>query len=42
MANQIHVTPVGTAAWPWLNTPDVRYEPDGVYQVKMIFNKKRC
>ena len=40
MANQIHVTPVGTAAWPWLNTPDTRYEPDGVYQVKMIFNKK--
>ena len=38
--NQIHVTPVGTAAWPWLNKPDVRFDADGVYQVKMIFNKK--
>ena len=42
MANKlpIHVTPEGTAAWPWLNTPDTRYDADGVYQVKMIFNKK--
>jgi len=38
--NQIHVTPVGTAAWPWLNKPDIRFDADGVYQVKMIFNKK--
>ena len=38
--DKIHVTPVGTAAWPWLNTPDVRFDADGVYQVKMIFNKK--
>ena len=36
----MNVTPVGTAAWPWLNTPDTGYEEDGVYQVKMIFNKK--
>ena len=36
----MNVTPVGTAAWPWLNTPDTRYDADGVYQVKMIFNKK--
>ena len=28
----MNVTPVGTAAWPWLNTPDVRYDADGVYQ----------
>ena len=34
----MNVTPVGTAAWPWLNTPDTRYDADGVYQVKMIFN----
>ena len=42
MANKlpVNVTPVGTAAWPWLNTPDTRYDADGVYQVKMIFNKK--
>ena len=42
MANKLptHVTPVGTAAWPWLNTPDTRFDSDGVYQVKMIFNKK--
>ena len=38
--NQIHVTPVGTAAWPWLNKPDTRFDADGIYQVKMIFNKK--
>ena len=38
--NQTHITPVGTAAWPWLNKPDTRFDADGVYQVKMIFNKK--
>ena len=33
MANKLptHVTPVGTAAWPWLNTPDTRFDSDGVY-----------
>ena len=29
--NKMYVTPVGTAAWPWLNTPDTRYDADGVY-----------
>ena len=38
--NQIHITPVGTAAGPWLNKPDGRFDADGIYQVKMIFNKK--
>jgi len=38
--HKIHTTPVGTAAWPWLNKPDTRFDADGVYQVKMIFNKK--
>ena len=38
--HQTHITPVGTAAWPWLNKPDTRFDADGVYQVKMIFNKK--
>jgi len=36
----VHITPVGTAAWPWLNKPDTRFDGDGIYQVKMIFNKK--
>ena len=25
------ISPFGTAVYPWLNDPDTRFEPDGVY-----------
>jgi hypothetical protein len=28
-------TPKGVASWPRLNDPDFKFEPDGVYQVKL-------
>ena len=33
-------SPVGIAAYPWLNQPDTRYDADGVYQVNLILDKK--
>lgn len=33
-------SPVGIAAYPWLNVPDTRYDADGVYQVNLIVDKK--
>lgn len=35
----IHTTPVGTAIYPRLNRPDTKYNKDGVYHVKMLFDK---
>ena len=35
----MHVSPIGTASWPWLNKPDVRFDPDGIYHVKLIMSK---
>lgn len=38
--NQIkYVTPVGEAHYPWLNKPDTKFNPDGVYKVVMTFKK---
>jgi len=25
------ISPFGTAVYPWLNDPDTRFEPEGVY-----------
>lgn len=32
------VTPKGTAIFPRLNTPDTKYKPEGVYEVKLAFD----
>jgi|TARA_R110002074_G_scaffold23281_3_gene70689 hypothetical protein len=40
MANQMYVTPVGTAVYPWLNNPDTRFDADGVYQVTLQLSKE--
>ena len=38
--NQIkYVTPIGEAHYPWLNKPDTKFNPDGVYKVVMSFKK---
>ena len=29
-------TPAGTAQWPWLNKPNVKFNPDGEYSVNLI------
>jgi hypothetical protein len=36
----MHVSPVGTASWPWLNKPDVRFDADGIYHVKLVMTKE--
>ena len=36
----MHVSPVGTASWPWLNKPDVRFDADGIYHVKLVMSKE--
>ena len=37
--NPKYVTPIGTANYPWLNTPDTKFNPEGVYKVTMVFEK---
>jgi hypothetical protein len=39
MANAIHVTPVGTAIYPWLNKPDTKFNPDGEYSVSLLLSE---
>ena len=34
-----YVSPAGTAIYPWLNTPDTKFNADGEYSVKLSFNK---
>lgn len=34
-----YVTPIGTAHYPWLNEPDTKFNPEGVYKVNMVFDK---
>jgi hypothetical protein len=37
---QMYYSPVGIAAYPWLSKPDIKFDPDGVYQVNLITDKK--
>lgn len=32
------ISPFGTAVYPWLNDPDTRFEPDGVYACTLRLN----
>ncbi len=32
----VFTTPVGELVYPWVTKADVRYEPDGVYQTKLL------
>ena len=36
---QTHVSPAGIAVYPWLNKPDTKFDADGVFSVKLIFEK---
>lgn len=36
--NERITTPTGTAIWPKLNTPDTKFDKDGVYEVKLRLN----
>lgn len=36
---QNHVTPSGIAVYPRLNRPDTKFNADGVYSVKLLFDK---
>jgi len=29
-------TPIGTLMWPWLTTPDTRFNPEGTYSTKIV------
>ena len=37
--NPKHYSPAGIAVYPWLDKPDTKFNPDGVYSVKLKFNK---
>lgn len=39
MLNTRIVSPLGEAQWPFLQTPDTKFNPDGVYRVNMVFDK---
>ena len=32
----IYTTPVGELVYPWLSRADTRYDPDGVFQTKLL------
>jgi len=34
--NTRYTTPKGTAKYPWLNTPDTKFNPDGEYKVTLV------
>jgi hypothetical protein len=38
-SSTLHVTPVGTAVYPWLNRADTKFDPNGVYSVSLVLNK---
>ena len=40
MNERLQVTDFGTAVYPWLNKPDTKFNPDGVYSVSLILDKK--
>ncbi len=33
---EVFTTPVGELVYPWVSRPDVRYDPDGVFQTKLL------
>lgn len=37
--NPMYETPPGIAEHPWINKPDTKYNPDGVYKDTMVFDK---
>lgn len=39
MLNTRIVSPLGEAQWPFLQTPDTKFNADGVYRVNMVFDK---
>lgn len=36
------VTPVGVAEYPWLNKPDTKFDPQGVFRVNLILDPNEC
>lgn len=38
--NPRYVTPTGIAMYPWLNKPDTKFDPDGLYHVNLKFEKE--
>jgi len=39
MSEALQVTDFGIAVYPWLNKPDTKFNPDGVYSVGLILDK---
>jgi hypothetical protein len=37
--NPKHYSPSGIAVYPWLNKPDTKFDPDGVFSVKLKYTK---
>lgn len=40
MSKDVKVTPIGEALWPKLYEPDTKFDPDGVYSVKLRIDKE--
>lgn len=38
--NVTHISPAGIAVYPWLNIPDTKFDPDGVFSTKIVINKE--
>lgn len=36
----LHISPAGTAVYPWLNIPDTKFDADGVFSVKLSLSKE--
>lgn len=36
---QQHISPAGIAVYPWLNVADTKFDPDGVFSVKLTLDK---
>lgn len=36
----LHNSPAGIAVYPWVNIPDTKFDPDGVYSTKVVFSKE--
>jgi len=37
-----HTTPEGIASYPWLNKPDTKFDPDGVYKCNILIESDKA
>jgi len=42
MSENMMITPVGIASYPWVNEPDYKFDKLGLYQIKLIVAKDKA